>query len=680
MAHAYYYPFASFSPEWQAMLYSLEQAIPVRFFDLPIANQLFISEKEAQPQLLEKREELHEKFIYDPLGYVAQMAGYEDSERWWERTFEQWDAIEGIFPKILELMTELRMEFADMQSMLTLRREAYMRKIVREVVKKGFSNIAVVCGAWHAPAIQQWQSIPPKRDNALLKGLKKVKTLSTWIPWSYENISIMTGYGAGIVSPAWYNLLFHNHGDVTYMWMAKAAQLFRAEKMDISPAHVQEGIRLAEALAAMRDLYVPGLTELWDATRSVFCEGNTVMMNIIKERLIIGNKVGKVSSKIRMVVPLQKDLEKCIKSARLSKYWEYPEEVEKVLDLRKETNLLASRLLYRLHILSIYWGEVQSASETRLGSFSETWILKWEPSFTIQIVQAAMWGNTMQEAATKKIRNQAAESPSLPVLAELIEQCLYADLPEAVADVSQHLLSHSTYTKDVFVLMDALPSIVNALRYGSTRKIQLHALESVLIILVPRICSGLPAACVAMDEDASKDILQKILKINHYINILQNATYSIDWIQTLERLADKNNISALIRGGVIRLLFDKEQIDDDQISQRMHYALSANQPSMDASQWLEGFLQNSGLLLIHQPRLWTIIDKWVADLSEDNFQQALPILRRTFSNFSAPERRKMMEMAKRGVQPVEEDIVEEIVDVESAEEVLGVLGKILRSE
>src|SRR6185369_9589039 len=35
---AVFYPFAEFSPEWQAIHYGVSKNIPVRFIDLPLAN------------------------------------------------------------------------------------------------------------------------------------------------------------------------------------------------------------------------------------------------------------------------------------------------------------------------------------------------------------------------------------------------------------------------------------------------------------------------------------------------------------------------------------------------------------------------------------------------------------------------------------------------------------------
>ena len=46
--------------------------------------------------------------------------------------------------------------------------------------------------------------------------------------------------------------------------------------------------------------------------------------------------------------------------------------------------------------------------------------------------------------------------------------------------------------------------------------------------------------------------------------------------------------------------------------------------------------------------LWGVVNNWVDQLEEETFIQVLPLLRRTFSNFSSPERRKLGEKVKSG--------------------------------
>ena len=56
--------------------------------------------------------------------------------------------------------------------------------------------------------------------------------------------------------------------------MTRAARLLRGEGLDASSASVIEAVRLAEALAALRDLPMPGLDELNEATLTVLCDGD----------------------------------------------------------------------------------------------------------------------------------------------------------------------------------------------------------------------------------------------------------------------------------------------------------------------------------------------------------------------------------------------------------------------
>jgi hypothetical protein len=234
---AVYYPFAIFSPEWQAIQFGLSAKVPVRFMDLPQTVQMGIAlEEEAKRDREEEEKEGNEdenededeaagegqapqgtseppnpdhasRFTFhDPIAYLARAAGYSDSERWWEHNVEHRRDSADLFAGILEAMTALR--DAAVQSQLQTRepereaqREAWMRQTIRAAQKEGFQRIAVVCGVWHAPVLAKMPAA--KDDAALLKGLPKVKVSATWIPWTYSRLAYASGYGAGIESPGW---------------------------------------------------------------------------------------------------------------------------------------------------------------------------------------------------------------------------------------------------------------------------------------------------------------------------------------------------------------------------------------------------------------------------------------------------------------------------------------------
>ena len=179
---AVYYPFAEFSPEWQAIQYGLAQSVPVRFIDLPQSHQFALDsdiESEESSSPVEIRQ--------DPLRWIAEASGYSDSERWWDQMIEQRRDSTEWFEAIMELMSALREEVAKLDDEPSTDRredlrEAYMRQSIRAAEREGFERIAVVCGAWHAPVLQTMPAA--KVDAALLKGLSKVKVSATWVPWT----------------------------------------------------------------------------------------------------------------------------------------------------------------------------------------------------------------------------------------------------------------------------------------------------------------------------------------------------------------------------------------------------------------------------------------------------------------------------------------------------------------
>ena len=62
------------------------------------------------------------------------------------------------------------------------------------------------------------------------------------------------------------------------------------------------------------------------------------------------------------------------------------------------------------------------------GTFRETWRLRWRPELAIAVVEAAVWGTTVESAATARVESVVA-GQSLVELARTVERCLLAALP-----------------------------------------------------------------------------------------------------------------------------------------------------------------------------------------------------------------------------------------------------------
>ena len=720
-----FFPFAEFSPEWQAIRFALRRGVPVRFMDLPQSHELALQRKaeeefkkhleagdsaaEAESSQAEQeqaasapnteqapdgREESCEGVDdepqlaarRDPLSLLARAAGYDDSERWWERLVEARQDSVGLFAAILEAMDALRAELnggaAACDGEREARREAWMRQTIRAAEKEGFERIAIICGAWHAPALA---ALPPARaDAALLKGLPKLKVQSTWIPWTYGRLARESGYGAGVLSPGWYDFLWRHasthpapandaispvnpQSNIPHLvnpqsairnpqssslaagWLSRVAALLREKGFDISTAHVIEAVRLAEALSAMRGHPAPGLPELGDATLSVILNGEAAPLQLIHKELIVGERLGEVPADVPQI-PLQQDLQRQQKSLRLpptadSKDYDF--------DLRKPGDLARSQLLHRLRLLGIPWGELITASVRSQGTFREAWRLQWQPEFAVALIEASAWGNTVESAAAARAMHRAGEARQLADLTNLIDAVLLADLPEAVAHVMARLEAEAAVAADVAQMMEAIPPLAQAARYGTVRRADAALLGRVLDGLVARVCIGLDSACASLDDEAAESMLRRLLAVDGALHTLENSGHLAQWRGALGRLADRDGLHGLVAGRACRILLESGDMNPPEAGRRMGLALSRGADPIQGAAWLEGFLRGSGMLLLHTEALWAILDGWICTLNEEAFTELLPILRRTFASFPAPERRMMGERVKRDRGPAQ---------------------------
>jgi hypothetical protein len=655
-----FYPFAEFSPEWQAITYARKNNIHVRFMDLPMSHYMAIEkEKKEQQQNKEQGEQPDDvdpavnnyslrnnqateevAIKRDPISYLASIAGYDDGEKWWEHMFEHRHNNEQVFDAVTEAMQALREHLPQKEDRLEQLREAWMRKIIRQAEKEMFQNIAVICGAWHAPALVTMPK--QKDDNDLLKGLPKVKIECTWIPWTFSRLSYYSGYGAGIESPGWYDHIWHHPHDDGTRWMAKVAKLFRSKQMDTSVAHVIEAVRLAESLAYLRNLSKAGLEELNEATRTVLCNGESILMQLIQDELIVSNRIGEVPTDIPKP-PLQLDIEKLQKKLRLPATADWK---DYTLDLRKDTDLERSVFLHRLQLLGIRWGSRHDVAGK--GTFKELWRLQWQPEFSIDIIEKGNWGNTVAEAAEKFVIQNASEAGSLNAVSDLLQNAMPAELPKAVEECIHCINNLAAASGDVMQLMEIVPGLVQITRYGNVRKTDADLVLDIVNSMLTRICVSLPPACSLVDEEAAQKLLDLFFKVNDAVNLLQQAEITTAWQQTLQTIAGADNTAPLLAGYATRLLADFKLLEGNELVRVFHYAMSAATQPDKAASWLEGFLKGSGTILLIDQDLWNLVNNWVGALDEEIFTRVLPLLRRTFSNFSPPERRKLGEKVKTG--------------------------------
>lgn len=645
---AAFYPFADFSPEWVALRWALAHGRAVRFADLPATHSLAMQESVVPSRS-------------DPLGTLARAAGYDDPERWWEDAVEhRGDSSLERFGLLVEAMGRVRSDAEE--DLENERREAAMRRVLRAVVKEDRERVAVVCGAYHAPALHPdaWPSAAA--DNRLLARLPRVRVTATWAPWTAGRLAVASGYGAGVRSPGWYQHLFRTWLDdrpeeVVPGWLTRVARALRDEGIDAAPATVVEAVRLAEALAAVRARPSVGLSELTDASLAVLTQGSELPLQLIDRKLVVGEQLGQVPESAPLV-PLAQDLAKLQRFLRLKPS---PTPTTVTLDLRKPSQLQRSLLLHRLELLGIPWGEKVDPGGT-LGTFKEAWELEWQPEFAVALVEAGVHGTTVIEAATSKVAEAAREASSLATLGSLIESALVAELPGALSVAVEALAEQTAHQHDTLSLLEAVEPLARTQRYGDVRKADTSRVRTVLRTVVVRAAVGLRSACLSLDDDAAAAMRQAIEGAHRGVTL---ADVEADrWREALSTVAADDRIHGLVAGRVNRLLLDGGHLGVEEAARRLSRHLSVAAPGPVAAAWLDGFLEGDAVLLVHDPVLLRVVDEWIAEIDDTTFEDLLPLLRRTFSRFQSPERRQIGDRVRNlSAGPVVE---EEPVDVELA--------------
>ncbi|MFF4548981.1 DUF5682 family protein [Streptomyces sp. NPDC001406] len=663
-----FWPLAEFSPEWVAIRWSLEHGVPARFIDLPAAHTLAWGSEEGESPGGDAGADADATdepgsgpdVRVDPIAVLAESGGYDDPERWWEDVVEHRGEHLGAalapFAALEEAMGALRETYGAGGHARDLVREAHMRLQLRAAQREFEDAVAVVCGAWHVPALRQKVSVAA--DRALLKGLPKAKVDMTWVPWTHRRLSRSSGYGAGIDSPGWYGHLFGAPDRPVERWLTKVAGLLREEDRIVSSAHVIEAVRLAETLAAMRGRPLAGLSETTDAVRAVMCDGSDVPLALVHDRLVVGDLLGEVPD-AAPAVPLQRDLARLQRRLRLK-----PEALERELelDLRKETDAGRSRLLHRLRLLGVGWGEPRE-SRGSTGTFRETWRLRWEPELSVRVAEAGVWGTTVLGAATAKAEADAVAAQALAEVTALAERCLLAELPDALPVVMRVLADRAALDADVGHLAQALPALVRSLRYGDVRGTDTRALAEVAAGLAERIFVGLPPACAALDADAAEEMRRHVDEVHGAVGLLGEVSADgredppapgagglrARWRSVLRVLSGRDTVPGVIRGRAVRLLLDEGELGQDEAARLMGLVLSPGTPPPDAAAWIEGFVGGGGgMLLVHDERLLRLVDAWLTGVPAEAFTDVLPLLRRTFSAYEPGVRRTLGELVRRG--------------------------------
>ena len=649
---ALYYPLARFSPEWVAMRWAAERDVPLHAIDLPgplmLAPMLDATSKREGSRAMR----------VDPLGELARIAGYTDRERWWERTFELSSGHPDVFAAVSSMIAALREAHPAATDAECRLREMHMARSLLAIERAGAERIAVVCGAWHAPVLAKAERKKTARGYAAAKrGRKGPKLDHTWIPWTYERLRTGAGYGAGVASPVWYELLFDEPREAALEYLTRMARELRAEGHPASTAQVVDAVELLEQLLALRGLALPGIDEIGEAALGALADGSEARLALVRRRVESLGTTGQVPASFANL-PLQRDLEAQLKAVRLGKPYRDMEPVEKNLDLRKPAHLAASQLLTQLLLLGIPFGERNEAAQGAKGTFRETWRLHWKPDFALSLLGAQTYGPTVREAATGALRHRLDTDDELVALTRAVDLAVLAGLFDELDEIARRIADKAAATVDVWLIAAALPPLLQVSRYSSLRVRDTRPLTDLVARLVPQLAAGLAQACSQLDDEAAYSGFTTLKRLQPYLSLLERADLRGLWLAAVTRVAYGANTHPLLAGFALRTLADAGQLalsagfdEPSPLAKAFGAMLGTGVRLRESALFVEGFLYSSGLVLVHQPAVFALLDDWITRLEVEDFREILPALKRTFSQFPTNERRKLSALSRRLRKP-----------------------------
>jgi hypothetical protein len=663
------YPFARYSPEYQAICWAHAHDVPVEFFDLP--SDVFLGLQDAELQGLEKkRREARESSPskdepLDPVGVpeprrslyqqIADRAGERDYDTYWERHFEHnpaWGSYQGATIELGRAIRELEEDEPRWRAE-NLVREAYMRRRVEAALASGHraDKIVAVVGAFHAPVLTG--DFPAMTDQELAS-LPRRTCQRTLMPYSYFRLSSQSGYGAGNLAPAYFELLWqalNEHGirDLSRHYLSLVARNLREAGTHRSTAEVIDGVRLAETLSALKDGLAPTLADLRDAAVTLLGQGELTTVKDSLAHVDVGTAIGQLPKGVSQT-SIQADFDRELERLKLEKYRTTVQQ-ELDLDLRENRrvkseeaaflDLHRSSFFHRLRVLGVSFAK-PAATRQQSATWAEKWLVQWTPESEIELVEAVLLGETVELACAYKFKSRLEACTSIADAAALVGDACQCGLMKSMELARRRLQELAATSHEFSALAAAAWQLNLVVRYGDVRRFDSQPLMPLLEELFVEATLALFAAANC-DDRAVKPLLQAIDELNKVGLEFHDHLEEPLWIDQLRKLSDADDRNPSLSGYACAILLERGLMENEALAREVSRRLSPGIPADLGAGWFEGLARRNRYALLARQPLWEQLAGYIESLDEEQFRRALVFLRRAFGPFSAREKRHISE-------------------------------------
>ncbi|WP_150268420.1 DUF5682 family protein [Paenibacillus tepidiphilus] len=664
------WPFAVYSPEYQAMKWAAEHGADASFIDLPSSVTLGFQDMMARKGEAGRNEEpaaaepvspesaSGEESLYSR---IAALAGECDYDMYWERNYEHnlssgayREAISAFSGEMRELSESREQQEQPLEYAYNALRESYMRRKINDKIAAGHDpdKIVVVCGAYHAAAL----AAPAEAiSDEELQTLPVRSTKLTLMPYSYYKLSTMSGYGAGNAAPHYFQLMWEmmeagRLDTLPHLYLSSVAGYVRGAGTHRSTAEVIEAVRLAESLAALHGGSAPTLRDLRDAAQTLLGHGELAPISEALARVDVGTAIGNLAEGVSQT-PIQDDLNRLLKRYKLEKY-KSTVAGELLLDLRENRraageeaaylDLHRSVLLHRLRFLGIAFAQLRPTRQDA-ATWAEEWVLQWSPEVEIQVVEATLLGETVEVAAAYTLREKLQQCRTIAEASGLIRTACLCGMTAQMEESIRVLQMLAVDSRDVVGIAAAARDLAAIIGFGGIRRVDTAPLLPLLTELFTRACLFLTEAAGCNDEAAGS----MIAAMNELNAVSLDYGGTVDdalWLRELLALAERDDRNPRLSGLSCAILLERGSMDAGALSAEVSRRLSPGSPADLGAGWFEGLSMRGRYALLSRMSLWEQLNDYINLLDDEEFKRALVFLRRAFSTFTPREKTLVSEL------------------------------------
>jgi Family of unknown function (DUF5682) len=673
---AAYYPFCDYSPELVALRVGREVGAALKFIDLDFADQV-LAERLATQQVSKPRVEtlMQERHLARSryLNALAQRSGCRDFNEMWDHLFEANFQSHPTRAFIEEVATYCFFARVDANEAVldadgtSAREQAMAAAIEDEIANRSAhgSPVLVVTGGFHTVALPSL--VGKGFQRAATSSVSPESVQQALIRYSFRQLDALNGYSAGMPSPNYYNRLWREvgggsaaHARVAVSFLVEIGSITRKKDMQVGLSTADEiaALEHASLLASMRGHAGPTREDLLDGVRSCFVKGSmdgegAVVMGLV-QHILTGSEVGSVPATAG-TPPIVASFRKEAERARLDISNSLKRQV--ALEIyRRENHRRTSRFLHSVVFLNVPFATLTAGPDfvrrTGLERIHEHWQYSWSPMTEGALVEASVYGATIEEATSNRLREaivrlaeEGHQRSANAAVAMLIRACrmgLHRHTPQLLSLIASRIAEEPSFIEAVGAANQLL------LLWQSREPLQAHSLKEVPELLYACYIRGCYLA-PGLGQCPEEELVGTLDSLSAMRELIAAATPGLldpelFWQAICEVLRSKNQNHppfSTICGAIAGLLYSVGRMEQQALDELVVGHLVGISDSQRRVGFLRGLLQTCREAAWQNLHLIHALDEIIGSWQESEFISALPSLRLALADLTPRETDKV---------------------------------------